>query len=228
MNESQGQPTLSFPSTASLNAYASSPPLQQQPQQPMGNGGGNASYAEPTGTSSVMYSMLGAAAGSVLTQRMSGISSKVKEFKDSRLQNARDWKQFIGKREKYSLPRPSDTGSRVKENLQYFQTNYFILFFIFATYVIITKPLFLFLLLTLALITIYMNYINTELSEIQKKIAYGIQIFVSIYFLLSAGSSIVWLIGASLSIVLLHATFHVPTSTDPSTLEFGGGSEHNV
>ncbi|EFA80804.1 PRA1 family protein 1 [Heterostelium album PN500] len=164
--------------------------------------------------------------GSSLHQRLNFnvITSKVKEFKDTRLQNTRDWYLFVGKRDKYGVPTMSSATERVKENIIYFQTNYLILFFIFATYVIFTKPLFLLLLVLLALIHIYLNYVNPELPEIQKKIGIGLQIILSVYFLLSAGSDIVWLIGATLSIVLLHAAFHVPQSTDDSQVSFGSSS----
>ncbi|GAM20591.1 hypothetical protein SAMD00019534_037660, partial [Acytostelium subglobosum LB1] len=189
----------------------------------MGNGNSNNSGSAFAmgGSQSLNSSSTQNASGSMLHQRFNFVTTKVKEFKDTRLQNTRDWMLFVGKREKYGLPTMSTAPERVKENIIYFQTNYLILFFIFATYVIITKPLFLFLLVLLALISIYMNYVNPELPEIYKKIGFGIQVFLSIYFLLSAGSSIVWLIGASISIVLLHAAFHVPQSTDDSQLQFG-------
>eukprot|EP01132_Coremiostelium_polycephalum_P003108 gene3108-3886_t len=160
---------------------------------------------------------------STMNHRISTLTTKFKEFKETKLEQTRNWTQFIGQRNQYTIPSIMDTGSRIKENVVYFQTNYLILFLVFGAYFIITKPLFLFLLVLLASISIYIHYLNPTLPDLYKKVGYGFQLFLSIYFLLSAGSSIIWLIGATITIVLLHSALHVPTSMDDSTIKFGGG-----
>ncbi|KYQ90464.1 PRA1 family protein 1 [Tieghemostelium lacteum] len=149
---------------------------------------------------------------STITHRIGQLTNKLKEFKDNRFEQTRNWYQFIGpEKGKYTVPSINESTNRIKENVVYFQTNYLILFLIFGVYFVMLEPFFLFLLVLLFLITIYIHYINPNLTDIQKKIGYGLQVFLSVYFILSAHHTVFWVIGACLVIVLLHASLHVPT-----------------
>jgi len=176
--------------------------------------GGQSSFFNGSGSSLEQATM---------THRMTALTSKIKEFKNNKLENTRNWSQFIGQRNQYTVPTIDSTSTRIKENVVYFQTNYMILFLIFGAYFFITKPLFLFLVTLLFLISVYIHYLNPDLPEYQKKIGYGVQVFLFVYFIFTAGSSLFWLIGATITVCLLHAAFHVPSSTDETTLKFGGG-----
>ncbi|KAN0006706.1 hypothetical protein ACTFIU_004897 [Dictyostelium citrinum] len=206
--------------TGSMSSNTSPPPQQSQQQQsssstPVGSVGiGGLSFS--LGTNGISLEP------SSISHRVNAITSKIKEFKQERMETTRDWRSFVGSRQQYGLPTIKDTTSRIKENVVYFQSNYLILFLCFSVFFIITNPFYLLLLGLLLFISVYVHN-STTLTDIQRKIAYGIQAFLSIYFLLYAGSSIFWLVGATCCITLLHASFHAPNSTDETNIKFGDG-----
>ncbi|KAM9982707.1 hypothetical protein ACTFIZ_007228 [Dictyostelium cf. discoideum] len=206
--------------TGSMSSNTSPPPPQQQ-QQPQQT----STPAGSVGIGGLSFS-LGANGISLepssISHRVNAITSKIKEFKQERMETTRDWRSFVGSRQQYGLPTIKDTTSRIKENVVYFQSNYLILFLCFSVFFIITNPFYLLLLGVLLFISVYLHN-STTLTDIQRKIAYGIQAFLSIYFLLYAGSSIFWLVGATCCITLLHASFHSPNSTDETNIKFGDG-----
>ncbi|KAN0053299.1 hypothetical protein ACTA71_009748 [Dictyostelium dimigraforme] len=205
--------------TGSMSSNTSPPPQQQQQPSssstPVGSVGiGGLSFS--LGTNGISLEP------SSISHRVNAITSKIKEFKQERMETTRDWRSFVGSRQQYGLPTIKDTTSRIKENVVYFQSNYLILFLCFSVFFIITNPFYLLLLGLLLFISVYVHN-STTLTDIQRKIAYGIQAFLSIYFLLYAGSSIFWLVGATCCITLLHASFHAPNSTDETNIKFGDG-----
>ncbi|KAK5582823.1 hypothetical protein RB653_004411 [Dictyostelium firmibasis] len=209
--------------TGTMSSNISPPPTHQQQQQqqqqqsssPVGSVGiGGLSFS--LGSNGISLEP------SSISHRVNSITSKIKEFKQERMETTRDWRSFVGSRQQYGLPNMKDTTSRIKENVVYFQSNYLILFLCFSVFFIITNPFYLLLLGLLLFISVYIHN-STSLTDIQRKIAYGIQAFLSIYFLLYAGSSIFWLVGATCCITLLHASFHAPNSTDETNIKFGDG-----
>ncbi|EGC35568.1 hypothetical protein DICPUDRAFT_33197 [Dictyostelium purpureum] len=241
MNESNNETTynntnsgMEFINSNTISGGNISSPISPQMSQTSPTQGGSASSSSSVSSvasQAVAGAVMGFALGnnnislepSALSHRVNAITSKIKEFKDTKMEQTRNWRQFLGERQQYTIPAIKDTTSRIKENVVYFQSNYLILFIVFSCYFVITNPFYLLLLGLLLFISVYIHYINPNLTDIQKKIGYGIQAFLSLYFLLYAGSSIFWLIGATCTITLLHAAFHVPNSTDDSTIKFGGG-----
>lgn len=61
------------------------------------------------------------------------VTGKFNEWKNERMQTLRPMSSFLS-RDKLSLPAPTELLSRVKTNLFYFQTNYFILFAVLGIY----------------------------------------------------------------------------------------------
>eukprot|EP00026_Physarum_polycephalum_P019785 Phypoly_transcript_21968.p1 GENE.Phypoly_transcript_21968~~Phypoly_transcript_21968.p1 ORF type:complete len:194 (+),score=14.75 Phypoly_transcript_21968:70-582(+) len=87
-----------------------------------------------------------------------GLTQRVKALG---LKSQRGWPEFVGGKEKYTVPSPKDVPTRVKENLLYFQTNYIILFLILCIYCVITSPLFLISFLLIVGLWVYFMVVRT-------------------------------------------------------------------
>lgn len=61
------------------------------------------------------------------------VTGKFSEWKDERMKSFRPMSSFLS-RDKLSMPAPSDVVTRVRTNLTYFQTNYFVLFAVLGLY----------------------------------------------------------------------------------------------
>ena len=61
------------------------------------------------------------------------VTGKFSEWKDERMKSLRPMGSFLS-RDKLSFPAPTELASRVKTNLLYFQTNYFVLFAVLGLY----------------------------------------------------------------------------------------------
>lgn len=61
------------------------------------------------------------------------VTGKFSEWKDERMKSLRPMGAFLS-REKLSMPAPSEVVTRVRTNLTYFQTNYFVLFGVLGLY----------------------------------------------------------------------------------------------
>jgi len=150
-------------------------------------------------------------------------SNRLKEFflswknEHLSLKSMRSWSAFCDKT-KFSLPKIADTLSRFKSNLLYWQTNYVVIFLILVIYCIITNPWFL---LIVGLCGGMWGYIfhwkkdpiklgNYEVTERQKTIILSV-VTALLFYLASVGNTIFWLLGASITVVVFHALFYIPT-----------------
>jgi len=137
-------------------------------------------------------------------------------WKTERGKNLRKWGSFMD-RSKFSLPKPTHIPYRIKTNLSFFQTNYVIVFLILTLYCIITNPLFLLAILFCLGLYIYLFYwrsqplkMGTHIVTDKEKTIFISLITLVLFYWASVGSTIFWLLGASLTIILLHALFFNP------------------
>jgi len=132
----------------------------------------------------------------------------------SRRQNVRAWTVFLNSN-KFHLPKTtSQVTERVIRNIDYFQSNYLFVFIILAVYCLLTSPLLLIVLaasfgacyiIKLKNVENQIRVCGRELNLAQQYAAVGL-ISIPLFLLAGAGSVIFWLIGASLVIILAHAS----------------------
>jgi hypothetical protein len=153
------------------------------------------------------------------------VTGKFSEWKDERMKSLRPMGSFLS-RDKLSFPAPTELASRVKTNLLYFQTNYFVLFAVLGLYCVLTSPSLIFWIALLASAWIYVLKVRStpfliKDKEIpQKFVLVGLaSLTLFIFWMASIGNTIFWLLGASMALVGLHAIFYTPVEVD----EFGFG-----
>ncbi|EDO39378.1 predicted protein [Nematostella vectensis] len=116
-----------------------------------------------------------------------------KEWFSRQRQSLKPWGEFVNTG-KFSKPKSAaELGRRVMKNLEVYQSNYT---------------------LVVLLLTVYCR----EFSVIEQ---YGIiaLLCLPLLFLASAGSAVFWIIGASVFIILLHASFLDTSSPDSNVFE---------
>ena len=153
------------------------------------------------------------------------VSGKFSEWKDERMKSLRPMGSFLS-RDKLSLPAPSEIVHRVRTNLTYFQTNYFVLFAVLGVYCVLTSPSLIFWLLILGGLWLYALRIRTTPFEIAGRelptkavIGFLAALTVFVFWFASIGNTIFWLLGASVCLVGAHSLFYTPVEVD----EFGFG-----
>jgi len=135
-------------------------------------------------------------------------------WKSERMGSMRGWGLFCD-RSKFGPPKIAEIYSRMKNNVQYFQTNYILVFVLLAIYCILTNFLFLIGLVLIAVLWFYVFYWRAqpvviykhEVTQKEKTIAIGVVSLLLCYWA-QVGNVLFWLFGATITLVLLHALFH--------------------
>jgi len=129
-------------------------------------------------------------------------------------------------RAKLSLPKFQDIPTRLKSNIVYFQSNYFVLFLVLCVFSALTEPAFLLGVVFVAGAWIYnLKFRSTPVvirsKEIPERIVSFLLLIVSLFVLYltspNLGSLVQWLFAATTIIVFLHTLFYTPQPID----EFG-------
>ncbi|XP_071034539.1 prenylated Rab acceptor protein 1 isoform X2 [Parasteatoda tepidariorum] len=143
-------------------------------------------------------------------------SPAAKEWLLTRKDRIRPWSQFLDFKMFHipnSFPRCT---SRVVKNVEYFQSNYIIIFIGLIVYCILTSPL---LLIAIAafLGSCYIIKLKNDSREIvlfgQKMTLahqYALVSLISfpLFYLAGAGQVVFWILGASFFVIMLHATLY--------------------
>jgi len=133
-----------------------------------------------------------------------------------RREHLKPWLEFLATskfQSPGSLPRLS---SRLIRNIDHFQSNYLCIFIILIFYCLLTSPL---LLIAVAASLAACNFLSKR--NVEKKIIiagqelslaqqYGLVSLCSfpLFYLAGAGAIVFWVLGASLFLIVLHATFY--------------------
>jgi hypothetical protein len=144
----------------------------------------------------------------------------------------RPWSEFFNLR---YVSRPKGSGDAIKRilsNVARFQSNYLFVFLGLMVYCIVTNPVLLFALAFCVAVWWLMaiknkgeniKLLGRETSAMEMYMVVGV-IMIPVLYFAGAGSTVFWIIGASVVVVLVHAIFIlVPAdSTTTSDPELGG------
>jgi len=163
------------------------------------------------------------------SSNVSGVVNRVKQaffsWKTERGKNLRKWGNFFDK-SRFSIPKKSSQVlSRLKKNVKYFQTNYILIFLLLTLYCIITNPFFLFVIGICIGLYLYAFYwrsapfkIGSHIVTDKEKAISVATITLILFYFASVGSTIFWLLGATISVILIHSLFYNPS--DEANEEF--------
>ncbi|CAD7094163.1 unnamed protein product [Hermetia illucens] len=102
--------------------------------------------------------------------------------------------------------------NRLTRNLSYFQSNYICVFLILMAYCLITSPLILFVLAGVLFACYQVRLANTQFTIFGKTLNTSQQCLIincmaaPILYLVGAGAALFWTLGASLFLIMLHAS----------------------
>lgn len=145
----------------------------------------------------------------------------VKYYREQKLKSLRPWKEFAD-RDEFSIPGKLEALSRVSDNIQYFNANYWFLVSIMSVYILITNLWFM-VGMSLCGATYYwvrmkaaakepIKIGSTELTATQSY--FGLFLFSLFTFYITDGSSTVfWLVTCAAVVVLGHATCRKPIAS---------------
>ncbi|KAL6073357.1 Prenylated Rab acceptor protein 1 [Balamuthia mandrillaris] len=135
-----------------------------------------------------------------------------------RIQRLRSWKEFVN-RENFSVTRSQELPLRIWNNLLFFQSNYLLIFLAISLLGVFSNPFFL---VTLGMVGTlwFLTFVWKEtasrpvvlmrgrppLSNTQKTAAL-LLISLFCFYVTSTGWTLVLIVGASLTVILLHAAF---------------------
>lgn len=156
---------------------------------------------------------------------MSGAVEYVQRKCEERGLKLRPWNEFADTN-RLGMVGVQEGYRRVQHNAVHFSLNYAALFVVFAVYCVLTNPLFLFGLAVICAAwasamtrTEPVTFRGQPLSE-QDKFAALVVFTLIMLWMTSVGSILFWLIGASLSVCLVHAYLYKP-SEEPVDFEAG-------
>jgi len=152
--------------------------------------------------------------------------SKIKDWFKERRSEVKPWGEFFNTRKFVRPSNASEATSRLVSNVRVYQANYIMICMLMTFYCILTSPL---LLIGLTMSVGGCLYISTkgqgktiklfgkEFSTIQQ---YGLVFLICmpLFFFASAGSTVFWIIGASMVIIGAHAVM-ISASTTPTALD---------
>ncbi|XP_074633393.1 prenylated Rab acceptor protein 1-like [Acropora palmata] len=154
-----------------------------------------------------------------------------KDWLHQRRSKLKPWTEFF-KTSHFSRPKNvAEASSRVVKNLEVYQSNYVLIVILLCFYCVLTSPLLLVALSVSGGGCLYISYKNQgrkmqvlgrELSRVEQ---YGLVFLISLplFILASAGSTVFWIIGASICVIGLHAcilsTSDTPVVTEQLTME---------
>lgn len=164
--------------------------------------------------------------GSVAAEKASarGFLGHINSGKDwiaSKHSKVKPWAEFFNPRN-FSLPRGAgDVTSRLFGNVQLFQSNYLFVFLGLIVYCIVTNPTLLFALAFCFgawwFIAVRNNSENVRLfgRDTSAKELYLaiVLICIPLFYIAGAGSTVFWIIGASVVLILVHAGMMAPPSS---------------
>ncbi|XP_014360368.2 prenylated Rab acceptor protein 1 isoform X1 [Papilio machaon] len=142
------------------------------------------------------------------------------------LSSRRPWTQFIATenfKTPASIPRLT---RRFYRNIEYFQANYLVVFLGLFAYCLITSPL-----LLIAMVASFFGYRkltsgpntwkigNWELTKTQQYAVYAAA-SMALCWLAGAGAVLFWVLGATVTVVALHASFFDAESLPPTDEQF--------
>ncbi|KAJ8929455.1 hypothetical protein NQ314_017835 [Rhamnusium bicolor] len=139
-----------------------------------------------------------------------------KEWIHQQRQNVRPWLVFIQTSNFKAPPSIPRLGKRIMRNIEYFQANYLFVFLGLVVYCLITSPLILFALAG----TFYAGYRLNKRHTEKKLVLFGKELTLAqqyglvalcsmpVYYLVGAHGVMFWVIGASMVVITLHASFY--------------------
>jgi len=143
-------------------------------------------------------------------------SPVVREFVAKRREMIRPWGSFI-KTSNFEVPAsPAKWTTRFYKNIEHFQSNYVFVFLILFLYCLITSPFLLVAMAASGGACWYAGHRNQDRKLIlggkevplaQQYAAIGV-ISIPLFVIAGAGGAVFWVIGASIFVVALHATFY--------------------
>eukprot|EP00735_Rhodelphis_limneticus_P010170 TRINITY_DN2927_c2_g2::TRINITY_DN2927_c2_g2_i1::g.4628::m.4628 TRINITY_DN2927_c2_g2::TRINITY_DN2927_c2_g2_i1::g.4628 ORF type:complete len:181 (+),score=25.85,sp/Q9UI14/PRAF1_HUMAN/31.78/6e-17,PRA1/PF03208.14/1.4e-33,Pox_P21/PF05313.7/0.0026 TRINITY_DN2927_c2_g2_i1:96-638(+) len=141
--------------------------------------------------------------------------AKITNFiaKYAQLHNMRDWLDFVRK-DTFSMPNHDEYTTRVQSNLLHYRTNYTIIALSLFIYAIISDPLVLVCLLFIGGIWLWLvNFwkeplcVQGVILTTQHKYAVVSIFTVFLLYITSAGSTVIWTLGAAFAVICAHASF---------------------
>jgi len=139
------------------------------------------------------------------------------EWISRRRQGLKSWRDFCNTNKFKPPSNVASVGRRLMINVEQFQSNYLCVFIILFVYCILTSPL---LLIALAACSGAIYYIRAKNSETSRVVIAGREISPAyqyaavavlsfpLFYMAGAGTTIFWVIGASIFVILLHALFY--------------------
>lgn len=143
-------------------------------------------------------------------------SPAISEWVTKRKESVRPWMTFVNThnfRAPQSVPRWS---KQVVKNVDYFQSNYMFIFIILILYCLITSPLLFFAVFLSLAVCYFLSLRNAEKQLVVggHEVALGHQftavaIFsLPVFYVAGAGAVLFWVLGASLFVIGIHASFY--------------------
>ncbi|CAF2501270.1 unnamed protein product [Rotaria sp. Silwood2] len=142
-------------------------------------------------------------------------------------QSLRPWFEFFNTT-KFKPPANFGTATRrLITNIEYFQTNYFIIIIILSIYCVVTTPSLLFILLAIIAGCYLVSIKNRDrqVTIMGRQIPLPHQylavicLCIPLLIMVGAGSAIFWILGASVFVIVLHAIFHQTPNQDSFGLQ---------
>jgi len=134
-----------------------------------------------------------------------------------RRQGLKSWREFFNTNKFKAPSGVASVGRRLLTNVEQFQSNYLCVFIILFIYCILTSPLLLIALAACCGAVYFIRVKNTETSrvviagrEIPPAYQYAAVAILSfpLFYAAGAGTTIFWVIGASIFLIVLHALFY--------------------
>eukprot|EP00013_Stygamoeba_regulata_P024937 CAMPEP_0177665618 /NCGR_PEP_ID=MMETSP0447-20121125/21152_1 /TAXON_ID=0 /ORGANISM="Stygamoeba regulata, Strain BSH-02190019" /LENGTH=226 /DNA_ID=CAMNT_0019171727 /DNA_START=224 /DNA_END=904 /DNA_ORIENTATION=+ len=139
------------------------------------------------------------------------------EWKEERRENLRPWNEFTDRSKMAPPQEVREVPSRLRANLEHFQTNYILVFFIALTVAVLLHPSLLFVGLAMGLLSVYLLSWRREPIvlcgwevPLLAKQALVISLSLLLCFLTGATTLVLWTFGFALCVTLGHALCRVP------------------
>lgn len=156
------------------------------------------------------------AAAMSLPAKLNLASPLIREWVGSRRANIRPAGVFFNSANFQVAPSASRLSKRVFKNVEYFQSNYVLVFLVLVLYCLITSPLLLIVMGAAGGACYLISLKNQENKltiaghEVSLAGQYSLVLLLSVPFLLLAGAGgvVFWVLGASIFLISIHAAFY--------------------
>jgi len=138
------------------------------------------------------------------------------EFYSKSKENIRPWSTFFAS-SRFKTPMSAQRlPRRIVKNVEYFQSNYILVFAVLFLYCLITSPLLLIALFAKFCVLYWLHLRNQtsrvvvfghSLTLIQQYCIVGL-VFLPIFYIVGAGAALFWVLGASCFLIMVHASFY--------------------